>query len=92
MAIARFFNVMRDIVGAAEVTLPESCTHVKAAIDYLLAAFPPIRQKLFREDRAGLRQGVVILLDGKKVSAESMETTPLPPDAELSFFEIIGGG
>jgi len=92
IATARFFNVMRDIVGAAEVTLPDSCSNVKVAIDYLLAAYPPIEQKLFPEDRTHLREGVVLLLDGKKVSVPLMETIPLPPDAELSFFEVIGGG
>jgi len=74
------------------VTLPQSCTNVKMAIDHLLATYPAIEQKLFRGNRAKLTEGVVVLLDGRKVSANSMEGTPLPSDAELSFFEVIGGG
>lgn len=92
MAVARFFNVMRDIVGTGEVALPPSCTHVKAAIDHLVAAYPAIEKKLFRSDHSKLSQGVMVLLDGKKIPVNSMDITPLPPDAELSFFEIIGGG
>ena len=92
MAIARFFNVMREATGTKEAKIPDSCQTVGQALGHLTAAFPGLGGKLLDEKTGLLKDGVVVLLDGRKVSKQAMATKVLPRGGELSFFEIVGGG
>ena len=92
MATVRFFNVMRDIAGTPEVVIGAECRTVRDAVDHLAASFPKLGERLFDESTGALRAGVAVLLDGRKMTAKAMDETPLAEDAELSFFEIVGGG
>jgi len=92
MAIARFFNLMRDLAGEAEAALPNSCATVADALAHLIETFPKLRDKLVGWETGEFRDGLIVLLDGGKVAPNALGTTPLPPDSEISFFEIIGGG
>ena len=92
MAVARFFNVMRDLAGTAETPIPESCGTVADSVAHIVGCFPKLRDRLLRWETGAVRDGMVVLLDGTKVAPSALADTPLPRDSELAFFEIIGGG
>ncbi|MFH0965238.1 MAG: MoaD/ThiS family protein [Planctomycetota bacterium] len=92
MAKAVFFNVLRDATGTPEIEIAPECKTVAQAIEWLLARFERLGEKLLADEGGRLRGGVAVLLDGKKIAPEEFERKQLGPKGELSFFEIIGGG
>ena len=92
LAIARFFNMMRDATGTPEAPLPETCRTVSDALGHLSETFPKLRNRLVHWETGAVRDGMVVLLDGRKVAPSALADTPLPSESEISFFEIIGGG
>ena len=92
LAVARFFNMMRDATGTSEASLPETCRTVSDALGHLNDTFPKLRDRLVHWESGAVRDGMVVLLDGRKVAPSALADTPLPRESEISFFEIIGGG
>jgi molybdopterin converting factor small subunit len=92
MAVVWIPALYRDLTaGEATVTVPGDT--VRQLIENLDVRFPGVKARLYADDDARLRPGLVIVVDGAVVRDRSrVLRTPLTDASEVHFLPAISGG
>lgn len=86
----RLFADLAEVAGDREVPVDGDAATVGEALDALVAAHPPLEERVLDDDGT-VRDHVNVLHNGEALDGEGL-STPVSEDDELALFPPVSGG
>jgi len=88
----RFFAGFRDVTGARETEVEvKSPATVERMLESLFRLYPRLQSELL-DDHGGVREYVVVLVNGRSIRDLKRGATPVHDGDEIALFPPVAGG